>query len=296
MSTDTGAVVVGIDGSEAALGAARWAADFAAKSGSPLQLLHAIPRLEWYFANAMVFSPDALADELATDGDKKLDVAEAEIRASHPELPVTRRIVNEAAAKAFAVASDTARLIVIGSHWSSAASDLILGGHVIRIVNQATCPVLVWRETEATRTGKPLPVVVGVDESDNSLRALRAAFATAEVLGAPLTVAHMWETGAAVGLGYGEGPVDWNLLHLLQSTQEEKLNEIVAPLRKEFPGAHVHKVYTDVGPAKGLKDLSKEAQLVVVGSKGHGKLSGAILGSVSQSLIHHAECSVLVTP
>lgn len=296
MSTDTRPIVVGIDGSDAALGAARWAADFAARSNAPLTLLHAIPRLEWYFANAMVFSPDALADELATDGDKKLNAAEEAIRVAHPTLPIARKIVNDAAAKAFAVASDTAQLIVIGSHWSSAASDLILGGHVIKIINQAVCPVLVWRESEAHRTGKPLPVIVGVDESENSVRALHAAFSTASILGAPLTVAHMWETGAAVGLGYGEGPVDWNLMNLLQSTQEAKLDELVAPLRKEFPGAHVHKVYTDVGPAKGLKELSKTAQLVVVGSKGHGKLAGAVLGSVSQSLIHHAECSVLVTP
>lgn len=296
MSTDTPAVVVGIDGSDAALGAAHWAANFAAKSGSPLLLLHAIPRLEWYFANAMVFSPDALADELATDGNAKLNEAERAIHAVHPRLRVTRQIVNESAGKAFRDISDTARIVVIGSHWTSAASDFILGGHVIRIVNEATCPVLVWRKSAAQETDGPLPVIVGVDESDNSVRALHAAFSTADVLEAPLTVAHMWETGPAVGLGYGEGPVDWNLLHLLQSTQEEKLDELVAPLREEYPGAQINKVYTDVGPAKGLKELSKTAQLVVVGSKGHGKLAGAVLGSVSQSLIHHADCSVLVTP
>lgn len=296
MSTDIPAVVVGIDGSDAALGAAGWAADFAAKSGSPLLLLHAIPRLEWYFANAMVFSPDALADELATDGNAKLDKAERAVRAAHPRLRITRVIVNDSAGKAFRDISETARIVVIGSHWRGAAGDFILGGHVIRIVNEATCPVLVWRDSGAQQTGEPLPVIVGVDESDNSLRALHAAFATADVLEAPLTVAHMWETGAAVGLGYGEGPVDWNLLHLLQSTQEEKLDELVAPLRKEFPGAQINKVYTDVGPAKGLKELSKTAQLVVVGSKGHGKLAGVVLGSVSQSLIHHADCSVLVAP
>jgi nucleotide-binding universal stress UspA family protein len=154
--------------------------------------------------------------------------------------------------------------------------------------------VLVWRRSSATRIGEPLPVVVGVDESENSMRALAGAFECADNLGAPLTVAHMWETGAAVGLGYGEGPVDWNLLHLMKSNQEQKLDELVAPLRARFPGAHVNKVYTETGPAKGLKELSQSAQLVVVGSHGHGKLAGTVLGSVSQSLIHHADCSVLV--
>jgi nucleotide-binding universal stress UspA family protein len=56
----------------------------------------------------------------------------------------------------------------------------------------------------------------------------------------------------------------------------------------------VDKVFQDVSPAKGLTDLSREAQLVVVGSHGRGKLADAIFGSVSQNLIHHAECAVLV--
>lgn len=297
MNTDASnapAIVVGIDGSEAALDAARWAADYAAASHSPLSLFHAIPRIDWYFANAMVFTPEALATELAEEGRKKIDEAESAIRAVHPDLTVERHIVNEAVGPAFEKVSATARLVVIGSHWTSAASDLILGGHVIRIVNNSRCPVLVWRRTACPDTDETLPVVVGVDESDNSTRALESAFEVADTLHAPVTVAHMWETGAAVGLGYGEGPVDWNLLHLLQSNQEQKLDELVAPLRARFPGAHVNKVYTDTGPAKGLKELSRSAQLVVVGSRGHGKLAGAVLGSVSQSLIHHADCSVLV--
>jgi nucleotide-binding universal stress UspA family protein len=297
MSTDGSTappVVVGIDGSEAALGAARWAADFAAADGSPLLLLHAIPRFEWYFANAMVFSPEALAQELTGAGREKLDDAEAAIRSAHPDLVVDRHIVNEAVGEAFGTISAAARLIVIGAHWTNAASDLVLGGHVIRIVNHAKCPVVVWREGAAPTTDEPLPVVVGVDESENSMRALGAAFKVADTLGAPLTVAHMWETGAAVGLGYGEGPVDWNLLHLMKADQEAKLDELVTPLRTKFPGAHVNKIFTETGPAKGLKELSRSARLVVVGSHGHGKLAGTVLGSVSQSLIHHADCSVLI--
>ena len=53
-------------------------------------------------------------------------------------------------------------------------------------------------------------------------------------------------------------------------------------------------VFRDAGPAKGLSDLSREAQLVVVGSHGRGRLADSVLGSVSQNLIHHADCPVLV--
>ncbi len=72
------------------------------------------------------------------------------------------------------------------------------------------------------------------------------------------------------------------------------MDEMIAPFAAKYRNAHVSKVFQDISPAKGLTDLSKEAQLVVVGSHGRGKLADSILGSVSQSLIHHAECPVLV--
>jgi nucleotide-binding universal stress UspA family protein len=171
-----------------------------------------------------------------------------------------------------------------------------LGGHAVRIVHRAQCPVAVWRPPVAKRTGKPLPVVVGVDESEASTRALAEAFDIAAALHAPLTVAHMWDLSAAVGMGDlgGQGMMDWPLLDLLQTQQRERMDELVAPFAKKYRNAHVSKVFDDVSPAKGLTDLSREAQLVVVGSHGGGRLADTILGSVSQNLIHHAECPVLV--
>ena len=146
------------------------------------------------------------------------------------------------------------------------------------------------------RTGKPLPVVVGVDESEGSSRALAEAFDVAHSLRAALTVVHMWEIDAAVGMGDlgGQGNMDWQLLDLLQTQQRERMDELVAPFARKYPNAHVNKVFQDISPAKGLADLSREAQLVVVGSHGRGGFAEAVLGSVSQNVIHHAECPVLV--
>jgi nucleotide-binding universal stress UspA family protein len=152
----------------------------------------------------------------------------------------------------------------------------------------------VWRQPVAKRTGKPLPVVVGIDESDDSTRALAAAFDVAGALHAPLSVVHMWEIGAAVGLGYSQGLMDWKLLDVLQSQQRRKMDELVAPFLKDYGNTHVNKVFQDISPSKGLTELSQEAQLVVVGRHGSGKLADAALGSVSQNLVHHAECPVLV--
>ena len=283
------AVVAGIDGSDTALGAAQWAAEFANRHALPLTLLHAIPRLDWHFASA---APSAELDRSA-DGDRVLAAAETAVRSTHPDLAISTAAVKGAVATVLTDASQSARLLVVGT---GAANHRALGGHAVRIAHRTQCPVAVWRKPIAVRTGKPLPVVVGVDESDHSTRALAEAFDIAGLLHAPLHVVHMWEIGAAVGMGDlgGQGPMDWQLLELLQAQQRQRMDELVQPFAGKYPNAHVSKVFQDISPAKGLTELSREAQLVVVGSRGRGTLAESILGSVSQNLIHHAECPVLV--
>ncbi|MCB1290723.1 universal stress protein [Mycolicibacterium sp.] len=288
-AADQPAVVAGIDGSEAALGAARWAAEFATRAALPLTLLHAVRKLDLHF-----LGPGATAElGAAPDGDSVLAAAEQAVRSKHPDLEIRMVAVKDAVATALAEATPSARLVVVGTGDSD---HRVLGGQALRIVHRAECPVVVWRPPLAKRTGKPLPVVVGIDESDRSDHALAEAFDIARTLRAPLTVVHMWEIGAAVGMGDlgGQGNMDWPLLKMLESRQRQRMDELVAPLAAKYPNAHVNKVFQDVSPAKGLADLSREAQLLVVGSHGRGKLSDAILGTVSQNLVHHAECPVLV--
>ena len=288
-AADRSAVVAGIDGSESALGGALWAAQFAARQGLPLTLLHVVARVDWHFAG-----PDAAAGpDRGAEGDSALAAAAAAVRSAHPDITVRTEAARGSVATVLAEAAQSARLLVVGSGQGDQRS---LGGHVVRITHRAQCPVVVWRSPAARRTGKPLPVIVGIDESEGSTRALSEAFDVARALGASLTVVHMWEIDAAVGMGDlgGQGNMDWPLLDVLQTTQRERMDELVAPFARKYPNAHVNKVFQDISPAKGLAGLSREAQLVVVGSHGRGRFAEAILGSVSQNVIHHAECPVLV--
>lgn len=287
-AVDRTGVVVGIDGSETALGAARWAADFAAGHALPLTLLHVVPKYGWHFAE--VEAPEDLGRHAA--GDRVLAEAETAVRSAHPDLAITTASVTGSVAGVLADACVDARLLVVGTGSECGA----LGGHVVRITHRAQCPVLVWRAPVGKRTGKPLPVVVGVDESEQSTRAVAEAFGIARLLHAGLTVAHMWEIDAAVGMGDlgGQGNMDWPLLEMLQTQQRQQLDELVKPFARKYHNAHVTKIFEDTSPAKGLTDLSREAQLVVVGSHGRGRIADALLGSVSQNLIHHAQCPVLV--
>lgn len=286
-AADQQAVVVGVDGSESALGGVRWAAEFADRCGCPLTLVHAIPQLRWHFTSV---DPSGDVDR-STAGDTVLAAAEVVVRATHPNVVIRTAAVKGAVGTVLADASDGARMVVVG-----AGDHRSVGGHTVRVAHRALCPVVIWRAPVATSSGKPLPVVVGVDESDASARAVAEAFDIACALRAPLMVVHMWELGAAVGMGDlgGQGMMDWPLLEVLQSQQRQRMDELVEPLARKYRNAHVTKIFQDIGPAKGLTDLSREAQLVVVGSSGHGRLADAILGSVSQNLLHHAECPLLV--
>ncbi len=288
-AAEQSSIVVGIDGSDTALDGAQWAAEIATRRSLSLTLLHAIPKFDWHFAGA---DPDAVRGG-GSDGDTVLAAAETAVGSAYPGLAVRATASKGAVAAVLADASQSARLVVVGA---GAADHRTLGGHAVRITQRAQCPVVVWRTAVARRTGKPLPVIVGIDESEQSNRALAEAFDIAAVLHAPLTVVHMWEIGAAVGMGDlgGQGAMDWQLLDLLQSRQRHRMDELVEPLARQYRNAHVTKVFQDISPAKGLTELSREAQLVVVGSHGRGKLADSILGSVSQNVTQHAECPVLV--
>jgi nucleotide-binding universal stress UspA family protein len=283
------AVVVGVDGSDTALGGARWAAEYAARHSLALTLLHVTSRLTWHFTGT-----DEHTDlPPGPDGPSLLAAVADAVRSTHPDLEIRTESLRGPVASTLVAAARGARLLVVGK---GAAEHRALGGHAVKVAHRATCPVLVWRPPVAKRTGKPLPVVVGVDESETSRRALAEAFDVARMLHAQLTVAHMWEITAAVGMGDlgGQGDMDWPLLDVLETRQRHQMDELVTPMATKYPNAHVNKVFQDTTPAKGLTDLSRGAQLVVVGSHGRGRVADAMLGSVSQNLIHHAECPVLV--
>src|SRR4051812_22373561 len=100
-------VVVGVDGSDSALGAARWAANLADKWALPVTLLHAVPRLQWHFSTTPAPPLDATSDVLG--------LAQAAVQSHNPRLAVRAASVKDSVAAALTQASASARLLVVGS-------------------------------------------------------------------------------------------------------------------------------------------------------------------------------------
>jgi nucleotide-binding universal stress UspA family protein len=137
-------------------------------------------------------------------------------------------------------------------------------------------------------------IIVGVDGSENSRAALRWAYDEATQHGASLTAVTAWHRpplfmappyGSLPPEGYETQPKDDALVML------ERLTAELAP---RTPAVDVRTSIAEGNPAKVLIERSKEADLLVVGARGREGFAGMLLGSVSQHIVAHAECPVVV--
>jgi nucleotide-binding universal stress UspA family protein len=143
-------------------------------------------------------------------------------------------------------------------------------------------------ETGAEPAGKGR-IVVGVDGSGSSLQALDWAAHQAELTGDVLEVITTWEWPAHHGWT-APLPEDWDP----QAEMTKVLDEVLDRLRRAHPNVTVHPRVVEGHPAPVLIEASRGAELVVVGSRGHGEFAGMLLGSVSEHCVTHAHCPVLV--
>ena len=110
----------------------------------------------------------------------------------------------------------------------------------------------------------------------------------------PLVLVHVWDRPQAYApLGLGAYPVDPEPVH---EAATHLLEQLVAEARELARGVDVRGELVEGPPASGLLEASRTAELVVVGSRGHGGFASLLLGSVSQQVAHHASCPVVIVP
>ncbi len=130
-------------------------------------------------------------------------------------------------------------------------------------------------------------IVVGVDGSESSRRALRWAARQAKFTGASLEVVIAWEVPTSYR---------WNASspHDLRVHAESILQSAVADVLGDDPDVDVKPSVVEGQPVPVLLSAAKGASLLVVGSRGHGAFTGILLGSVSNHCVTHATCPVTV--
>ena len=133
-------------------------------------------------------------------------------------------------------------------------------------------------------------IVVGVDGSEPSEKALRWAADEARLRGATLDVVLAWEPMMVGAYPYGGTPA-FDPAEL-EAGAKERLASAMADLDTSGLVAPPNELLRCGSPSSVLIELSKDADLVVVGSRGRGGFAGLLLGSVSQQVLHHAHCPV----
>ena len=138
-------------------------------------------------------------------------------------------------------------------------------------------------------------IVVGVDHSEGAKAALRFALEEAKLRRATLRVVHAWQYGyiGATGLEGGAYPALGGDIKELRDSAETAFEET---LRESIPetDVEIERRVVEGRPATVLVAESQGAELLVVGSRGHGGFTGLLLGSVSQQCAHHAACPVVI--
>jgi nucleotide-binding universal stress UspA family protein len=284
------AIVVGVDASADAAAALRWAAAEARSTSASLVVVHAYwvplayPRDD--FSVARIDPEFRGRAEAALDA--LLDAAGAELDGIH----VVPRLHPGRAADALLVQTDTADLLVLGRRGTGGFEGLLLGSTAGHCARHATCPVVV-----VPSDGKAAPerVVVGLDGSLQAEQALDWALDLAARRGARVDAVGVYEPYRA------SMPFGREFMQLASPDSDRRLRQRAdqavtrALAQARVSGdVEVQRSVEAGNPAKVLVDRSRDADLVVVGSRGLGGFSGLLLGSVGRQLLHHAACPVAV--
>lgn len=134
-------------------------------------------------------------------------------------------------------------------------------------------------------------IVVGTDGSDNSVAALRWAIEEAKAHGAAVDVVYAWEFPPVIDpLGVSMLPSENDM----NASAERLLAEVLKKV--DTSGVALSSRVLRGAPATALIAAAKDADLLVIGRRGHGGFMGLLLGSVAQQVAHHAPCPVVLVP
>ncbi|ONH22597.1 universal stress protein [Pseudofrankia asymbiotica] len=295
-------ILVGVDGSAGSEAALRWALREAARwsaatDGTGRGAAPMVTALLAWTADGLPHGVLRAATQANPDGLVRAatEMLERSIgRVGEPSGPVTlqRAVVREDPVTALTAAAANADMVVVGERGHGPLHRLTPGSISQGIVHHAPVPVVVVRpatDGETPETDDRRPVVVGVDGSDLSLAALRWAAHAAAVRGVPLRVVHAWG---------GYDPMYSEVLvgaqGLLVRQAEDVLDQAVKLGLDAAPRLIVESVVSPDSAMRALLREGREAQLLVVGSRGHGGFTRLLLGSVSHQCVLHADCDVAV--
>jgi nucleotide-binding universal stress UspA family protein len=278
-------ILLATDGSEEAELATRTAIDLAGKTGSELHVVH-----------VLVMPPETLHEPVGTvaaredfesRGRARLDEFVGRLEASGGAVGGAHFRVGSPAAEIVAQAEETgAGLVVLGSRGHGAMSRALMGSVSDSVVRHAPCPVLVVREEPLAF---PTRILLATDGSEEAKLAATTAAALAGGTDSELHVVTVGPFIPTVFAATEEEP--GRMAREARRTLDEQVGLI------EAAGEGVAQAHLRLGgAAEEIVALAEdiEAGLIAMGSRGRGGIRRALMGSVSERVVRHAHCAVLI--
>lgn len=281
-------IVVGIDGSGAEA-AVRWAIQEAGSRKVSVRLVCAYRTAPSYYQGLGMYvdSPSDLA-RVRQVAESVIEKATAEAVAIDPEVDVDGEAVDGNPVPVLIEESRRSSVLVLGSRQRSTLRSSILGSVSAAVAARAECPAVVLRGPAALPEEHPA-VVVGVDGTPASQALLEFGFEYASRRQSPLRAVLCWHPDLLATMMWRPEPPP-------PTRAEAWLAETLAGWREKYPDVAVQSGVVREHPGTALAAESASAQLLVVGNRGRHAMTGTLLGSVSQAVLHHATCPVAVVP
>ncbi|MFI5640538.1 universal stress protein [Streptomyces goshikiensis] len=287
----TRAITVGVDGSEASLAAADWAAREAGIREVPLRIVHA---WLWHPLDVPVVQDEETRAKVA---DTMLRQAETRVAGRYPDLTVTAEVVHDTAVAALLGEAERSDILVLGSRGHGALMGFLLGSNGQQVIASSTRPVVAVR----TRDERSLPaeggeIVVGQQGTpEESDAVLGFAFEAAAARGAAVRAVRAWSLPPVYAYGAGSMRLV-DEAGGLEPFERKALAQALAPWRARYPDVPVVE-HVEIGSgAQVLLSAASNAQLLVVGRRTRHAPVGTRIGSVAHAALHHARCPVAVVP
>jgi nucleotide-binding universal stress UspA family protein len=265
-------VVVGVDGSQAAVRAALWAADMVAGFDNPLRLLY-IREQNRTDTQALATAEGALHD------------AYSAIDAMEKPVKVEMQILDGRPAPALIDASDPTTLLCVGGTGSTHSEDDGLGSTAAELVQSAPCSVAVIRDRNSGPVMDGRSIVAVVDESQNNSNVLQMAFQEAQRLNAPLVVVSAWQSGF-------DDLEDDLAIDERDRLARDLLDRDLAPWMPRYPEVDVRTVVAYGTFLNYLTEHAKTIQSVIVGA--HAREVQQLVGPAGAHALRCSDFSLLV--
>lgn len=271
---------MGVDGSRTGLEAAGWAATEAKLRGVPLTVAYAVPK--WLCEQEAPHYAE-VARWMRDSAHTVLTAAQDRARREWPQVSVEGVLLPGDPRSALVKASERAELLVVGNRGVGGVRGLLIGSAAHGVATHARTNVVLVHHQPAVPRGE---IVAGTDNSPGAERAIEFAFREAGLRGARLRVVYAWAWPRPSGFEPADRDSEQDALDLLKDR--------LAGHRDRHPAVDVVPEVVHGHPLEVLKEAATGADLLVVGSRGHGQLAGMLLGSISQALLHHTPCPLAV--